>query len=502
MRSGRTIPEFLNRGLDEKSAGAVSIRHPARVAFGDRCAHNTLLNIPYVKVRTMKLLQTVFLLSLFSLGAQAQDSAVEQVSPGSLSDSALQFEAFVAENKIAHAIEFGVDAFSGAFETLDKDDTALVPLGLMLGAELNKRGAYQQAYGIINECLSRLERKYGVDSREVIPALMALAPVQNSSFRLATYQRALALHNELGADDRRGYAKMALEAGKHLAYQRANRKEAARLLRESLDIYKREYGGKSVEVITPLMLLGGATVEWNSYKGSKRLFDRAINIAKKSGDRQLYATQLRSAGTYLLQSHSSDTGKYLNKALKEFNALLGPDHYETARAQLRVSEFYLRKGKEDKAEPGLLAALEVFDGNPDYRSDILSALSMLVEMYELRGESDKATPFCRTIGEIDPWTDNQMASPIYQRRVKYPPTAAQNGYRGYVLTEFEVDENGFVQSPVVVESRGPNSFEREALRAIKAFRYAPRFVNGEAVSTPNVQYKIMFNLDRRQRGTR
>ena len=198
-------------------------------------------------------------------------------------------------------------------------------------------------------------------------------------------------------------------------------------------------------------------------------------------------------------STSSETGKYLQKAYKEFNDLLGPDDFATANAQLLLSEFYVRSGKVKKAQPGLLAALNTYKDNSDHRSRKLSALSLLVESYELMGESDKATPYCQAIGEIQPWNDDQEVRPIYRRRVKYPATAAQNGYRGYVVTEFSVDKNGFVQSPVVVDSEGPKSFEREALRAISGYRYAPRFINGEPVTTPKVTSRIIFKMDRKPR---
>ena len=65
---------------------------------------------------------------------------------------------------------------------------------------------------------------------------------------------------------------------------------------------------------------------------------------------------------------------------------------------------------------------------------------------------------------------------------------------GWVQTEFDVDESGFVRDARVVESAGGDGFEAAALDAVRGFRYAPKFVDGEAVAVQGVRNLIKFEI--------
>ena len=53
---------------------------------------------------------------------------------------------------------------------------------------------------------------------------------------------------------------------------------------------------------------------------------------------------------------------------------------------------------------------------------------------------------------------------------------------------------GFVRNPKVVASEGGPNFEAAALEAVEKFRYAPRFVDGEAVAVPAVLNRVVFEI--------
>ena len=60
--------------------------------------------------------------------------------------------------------------------------------------------------------------------------------------------------------------------------------------------------------------------------------------------------------------------------------------------------------------------------------------------------------------------------------------------------DFTVDENGIVRDAKVLESDGGPGFEVSALEAMRAFRYAPRFVDGNAVAVAGVRNLIKFEI--------
>ena len=58
---------------------------------------------------------------------------------------------------------------------------------------------------------------------------------------------------------------------------------------------------------------------------------------------------------------------------------------------------------------------------------------------------------------------------------------------------YTVDENGFVRDPAVVDSVG-SYFDNAAIEAIEKWRYAPRFVENQAVATEGVEVRLTFNF--------
>ena len=67
--------------------------------------------------------------------------------------------------------------------------------------------------------------------------------------------------------------------------------------------------------------------------------------------------------------------------------------------------------------------------------------------------------------------------------------AAQAG--GYAIVRFDVNAMGQVENPAVIDS-SHSVFNRSAINAILKFKYRPRIVNGEAVSTQGLKFKFTY----------
>lgn len=126
----------------------------------------------------------------------------------------------------------------------------------------------------------------------------------------------------------------------------------------------------------------------------------------------------------------------------------------------------------------------------------LKAHAMLVQAYSKLGEKDKATQHCQTIGKMTPWDDNQEPDPIYRVNPTYPRSAAIAGREGFVVIEFNIDEQGFVNSPDILAYEGSKKFIRSSLDAIEQWRYAPKFSKGEPVVAQNQKVRLDFRLGR------
>jgi len=75
----------------------------------------------------------------------------------------------------------------------------------------------------------------------------------------------------------------------------------------------------------------------------------------------------------------------------------------------------------------------------------------------------------------------------------YPRSAAEQGVEGKVTLEFTITTTGSVTNPIVVSSSPENVFDREALRAIVKYKFAPAIKKGRAVES-RAEQTIIFKL--------
>ena len=62
------------------------------------------------------------------------------------------------------------------------------------------------------------------------------------------------------------------------------------------------------------------------------------------------------------------------------------------------------------------------------------------------------------------------------------------------VVEFDVDTDGAVLDPYVVEAAPQGVFERSAIKAVRKWVYMPPSFNGQSVKANNVQVRLNFDL--------
>nr|WP_275658383.1 energy transducer TonB [Vibrio sp. Isolate25] len=91
---------------------------------------------------------------------------------------------------------------------------------------------------------------------------------------------------------------------------------------------------------------------------------------------------------------------------------------------------------------------------------------------------------------------NQEAMPLYRVEPKYPTKAMKRQVEGYVVLKFTIDPTGRPTDIEVVEASPKRMFERNAIQALKKWKYQPKVVDGAAVSQPNKTARVEFKLDK------
>lgn len=107
-------------------------------------------------------------------------------------------------------------------------------------------------------------------------------------------------------------------------------------------------------------------------------------------------------------------------------------------------------------------------------------------------EAPKQKPELGYVGES---AEQVLLKRLFSEPPYFPRKALRLGYEGYVLIEFDVDTDGAVLDPYVVESNPAGIFERSAIKAVRKWVYeAPKY-QGQSVKVNSVQVRLNFNLD-------
>ncbi len=85
--------------------------------------------------------------------------------------------------------------------------------------------------------------------------------------------------------------------------------------------------------------------------------------------------------------------------------------------------------------------------------------------------------------------------PIVRISPKYPATAAQQGIEGWVQLEFTIDASGIVKDIKVTDAQPKRIFNREAIRALRKWKYRPQLVNGKPVDLPDQRVVLDININ-------
>ncbi|MBB1337155.1 energy transducer TonB [Pseudoalteromonas sp. SR44-2] len=87
------------------------------------------------------------------------------------------------------------------------------------------------------------------------------------------------------------------------------------------------------------------------------------------------------------------------------------------------------------------------------------------------------------------------ATPIVRINPKYPTTAVRDGIEGWVQLSFSISPTGEVIDPVVINAEPKRTFDREAIRAIKRWKYRPKVIEGVAQLQTGQTVQLDFKLD-------
>ena len=90
---------------------------------------------------------------------------------------------------------------------------------------------------------------------------------------------------------------------------------------------------------------------------------------------------------------------------------------------------------------------------------------------------------------------DQPYQPLSKVEPEYPEQALLEHTEGYVILQFDINETGEVENPLVIEANPPNVFDQSAINAAKQFKYLPRYVEGKPTRTERVKSRIQYIIE-------
>lgn len=274
--------------------------------------------------------------------------------------------------------------------------------------------------------------------------------------------------------------------------------EAEPVLSDALERFEHVFGKESVELVPVLMDSGHLDANINKGKTRKKLYKRAFMLCKQQygGQSEEFAWFSVKAGVDMIYiAHDRRGEKYLKAGYDVLQSRLGEDHARTGFAAYHLGKYELSIKNYEAARQYLIVALASFERPDEPSGKIeLSTHAFLVRVYAELGESKLATQHSLAIGRMTPFDSSQNYFPIYKQPPVYPKSALRARIEGYVVLQYDVDENGFVRDPRLVKLEGDKNFEQVSFDAVQTFRYAPRFIDGQAVVVKGVQNKFNFSI--------
>ncbi|NOU49695.1 energy transducer TonB [Pseudoalteromonas sp. JBTF-M23] len=289
-------------------------------------------------------------------------------------------------------------------------------------------------------------------------------------------------------------ANLAINYAKALSHH--DSKEALVVLNEAIDTLTVLQGKYSTDLIDPFILKVELLLP-NQDLTAREYVGFAIDIAQHHSNHLLESKIYFEAAKLFNRAHDySRVKSYLNHADDINKKYLPKDAVHRLTVDLWVAELLSARKQHKEAVAKLNDVIAVFDERLDFDHPIeLTAHSRLVGLYEKMGMSEQATKHCLMIAKMTPWHDDVEQTPLYRKEPEYPQRALKARAQGWVDLEFTITPEGFVEDISVLDKQHGPLFVKNTIKALKQWRYAPKFEDGEAVSAKST-VRMEFKLSR------
>jgi TonB family protein len=401
-------------------------------------------------------------------------------------------------------IEGALTRVSAARSSADADPLALEDALTVLGDAFLDDSQYAKAEASYNEALQLAERQAGLESERVLAPLLGLSKTLAASGRhpqaVPRLQRALAIQrSQYGLFDLRQQDTLKTLAASLTAVDRTE--EAQDLMIYRVRTAEKNYGEGNPKVIPAVCDLGNWFAEVGMSAAARMTFQMALNIAgdKESLNAPILVEPLRGiARTYMRRMSYP---KAWRPRPRSRPCSPGPFWCELGRGpDVGPGELSL------EGEHALQRALRILEADPGASPQtLIETLIQMGDWRQIQKAPREALPYYQRAWKLIHEAESLSSSaatalnlpvrvyyPTPQIVVDVPAGSAEETQSNYVRVEFTVAADGSVRDARIVDHDTREQYAQEIFDAVRAARFRPKFVDGQAVAATGITYREVF----------
>jgi tetratricopeptide (TPR) repeat protein len=359
-------------------------------------------------------------------------------------------------------------------------------------------------------CATAAERDEHAQTQTELSPLLdqanALARSGHHEEAIPLLQRAVAImRSQYGVFDLRQQDTLKALASSLTAAGRVPEAQDAMIYRAH--VAEKTYGEGSPKIIPALCDLGDFFSETGKAPEAHLTFSVALNIvgASPPGEHNVNARRFDPATrSYYVGAADSLTDPIVVEPLRGI-----------ARTYMRTMSYpdawtirglsFLTRGLKREGEDALKRALRILDADPSATTPEtrIETLIQMGDWQQIKKAPREALPYYqrawKLIHEAASLSSSAATALNVPVRVYYPtpsivaqvPTQEETRSH-YVQTEFTVAADGSVSGASIVDHDTRDRYADDVLDAVRAARFRPKFVDGQAVATPGITYREVF----------
>ncbi|MFK7888084.1 MAG: energy transducer TonB [Gammaproteobacteria bacterium] len=250
---------------------------------------------------------------------------------------------------------------------------------------------------------------------------------------------------------------------------------------------RKAHGKNSLQMADATMLVGHAS---GGFFQKRKIYDRALRITRDhvGEEHALYGRYLLETSSELLRyGKGRNQGDYLARADAFFSARAQAFPYEFAQVAL-LQGAYAETQRETAAALNyyLIAAQRAqvpgMDEDVGFKMASTSLMLGVLHADEI-GSPDADVEHCRALARLFLRRGESGPKQIHLVNPDYPSKLILDGNEGVVTFSFDVNTTGRVRNVKIEQVQGDKIFGELLMTVIERWRFAPRIVNDEFVTT-------------------